>query len=186
GGFAFLGRLTLVHSNTEHLLDYWRSRRGDHAAPRRSDVDPADFARLLPRVFIAELRASDAVFRLAGEAICELHGRSLGGESLLSLWRHDHRRHLLTALDASLRTARPVVVGAEPGGDSEAARLEMLFAPLVGPDETVDRFLGLYQPVAGNFAAPLDPLAITSLAGAPVGVSQSPLRLAAVDGRRIA
>jgi hypothetical protein len=176
----------LVHSNTEQLLDYWRGRRGDRPAPLRSDIDPVDFARVLPRVFIAELRAKDVVFRLAGEAICELHGRALGAESLLSLWRHDHRRHLFTALDASLRTARPLLVGAEPDGKSDSARLEILFAPLTGPEGMVDRFLGLYQPIAGGFAAPLDPLAITSLAGAPVEVGQSPLRLAAVDGRLIA
>ncbi|HTX50424.1 MAG TPA: PAS domain-containing protein [Caulobacteraceae bacterium] len=178
----------MVHSNTELLIDYWRSRRGDLAAPRRSDIDPLDFARLLPRVFIAEARAGgDLAFRLAGEAIAEMHGRPLGGESLPALWRHDHRRHLLAALQAALHSARPLVVGAEPGGErSRDARLEVLFAPLAGPGGEVDRFLGLYQPLAGGFAAPLGPLVIANLAGVPIEVGAKPLRLAAVDGRRIA
>jgi hypothetical protein len=180
--------LTLVHSNTELLIDYWRSRRGERAAPRRSDIDPVDFARLLPRIFIAEARdGGDVVFRLAGEAVIELHGRPLSGQSLPSLWRHDHRRHLLTALQAALRSARPMVVGAEPDGpQNQDARLEVLFAPLTGPGGDVDRFLGLYQPLGGSFAAPLDPLVIANLAGVPLDVSANPLRLAAVDGRRIA
>ena len=182
------GRLTLVHSNTELLIDYWRSRRGGRAAPRRSDIDPVDFARLLPRAFIAEARASgDVVFRLAGEAIIELHGRPLAAVSLPSLWRHDHRRHLLTALEAALRSARPLVVGAELGRDRGAgARLEVLFAPLAGPSGDVDRFLGLNQPLNGGFTAPLDLLVIANLAGVPIEVVANPLRLAAVDGRRLA
>jgi len=158
------------------------------AAPRRVDIDPLDFARLLPRAFIAEARASgDVVFRLAGEAIAEMHGRPLGATSLPALWRHDHRRHLLIALQAALRTARPLVVNAEPGGPQhQDARLEVLFAPLAGPSGDVDRFLGLYQPLAGSFAAPLDALVITNLAGMPIEVAARPLRLASVDGRRIA
>ena len=44
----------MFHSNTELLIDYWRSRRGDLAAPRRADIDPLDFAPAVHRVFIAE------------------------------------------------------------------------------------------------------------------------------------
>lgn len=177
----------MAHSNTDFLIGYWRSRRGDRAAPRRSDIDPLDFVRLLPRVFIAEARTSgDVVFRLAGEAVIELHGRPLSGKSLPALWRHDHRRHLSTVLEAALRNGRPLVVGAEPSGQSQGARLEVLFAPLAGPNGDVDRFLGLYQPVAGGFVAPLGPLVITNLAGVPIEVAPNPLRLASVDGRRIA
>jgi hypothetical protein len=182
------GRLTLVHSNTELLIDYWRGCRGQRAVPARADIDPAGFARLMPSVFIAERQASgDVVFRLAGEAIVELHGAPLGGASLLALWRPEHRRHLAVALEAALADARPLVVGAvtqQPGGHEP--KLELLFAPLSGPKGQIDRFLGLYQLLAGDLAAPLAPLAIANLAGVPLNAEPSRPRLAAVDGRRIA
>jgi hypothetical protein len=178
----------LVHSNTELLIDYWRSRRGERAVPARVDIDPAGFARLMPSVFIAERRASgDVAFRLAGEAIVELHGAPLGGASLLALWRPDHRRHLAVALEAALSDARPLVVGATASqSDARAPRLEILFAPLAGPEGRPDRFLGLYQPLSGTIAAPLAPLTIASVAGVPIEAAPSWPRLAAIDGRRIA
>ena len=174
----------MVHSNTELLIDYWRGRLGDARVPARSTIDPTDFPALLPVVFIAERRPSgDVLFRLAGETVAELHGGPLAGVSLLALWRHDHRRPLLAALQASLTDGRPLVVGAAPEGSE--GRLELLFAPLSGPDGRADRFLGLYQPLAGPLAAPLKPLTLINLAGAPVRAATGP-RLAAIDGRLIA
>jgi len=156
--------------------------------PARADIDPAGFARLIPAVFIAERRAGgDVCFRLAGETIVELHGAALGGASLLALWRPDHRQHLAVALDAALADARPLVVGAAASQpDGREPRLELLFAPLAGPQGAADRFLGLYQPLSGSIALPLAPLAIASLAGAPIDAAPSRPRLAAIDGRRIA
>ena len=75
---------------------------------------------------------------------------------------------------------------APDGARREGVRLEVLFAPLAGSRDEADRFLGLYQPLAGAFTSPLDPLVIVDLAGAPIEVARNPLRLAAVDGRRIA
>ena len=181
----------MFHSNTELLIDYWRSRRGDGALPPRDRIDPADFAGLLPRTFIAIGDGQGGWrFRLAGEAINDLHGRSLSDEPLAPLWRPDHRRHLAAALEASLRTAAPVVIGAEGRADDESVhRLEILFAPLAGPDGRADRFLGLYQPtgpIARWMRRPLRELVIVSVNGAQSRPNAPGLRLAVVDGRRIA
>ena len=126
------------------------------------------------------------VFRLAGEAIAEMHGRPLGATSLPAVWRP--RSAVCSHLRARPKQ-RPTMAGQRPAGpggaQSQDARLEVLFAPLAGPSGDIDRFLGLYQPLAGSFTAPLDALVITNLAGVPIEVA-APLRLAAVDGRRIA
>ncbi len=176
------------HSNTELLIDYWRDKRGTRRFPARGDIDPSGFVHLAPSVFIVERRPlGDLRFRLAGEAVAELHGGPLGGASLLALWRADHRQHLAAALEATLRAGRPLVIeAAASGAEGEPVRLELLFAPLVGPSGLPDRFLGLCQPLSGRATPPLKPLAIVGLAGAPLNVPAAGPRLAAVDGRRIA
>ena len=181
----------MFHLNTELLIDYWRARRGERRIPARSDIDPAAFAALLPQAFIL-VRDPDGVFRfrLAGETINDLHGRGLRGEPVDLLWRPDHRRHLAGVLDAALRTAEPVVIDAEALADDGAVRrLEILFAPLGGPVGVPDRFLGLYQSTSAHLRpakSPLRDLAIRALDGAEARPAGPKLRLAVVDGRRIA
>ena len=180
----------MFHLNTELLIDYWRARRGERAVPARSDIDPAEFAPLMPQTFIA-VREADVEFRfrLAGEFINDLHGRGgLRGETVAGLWRPEHRRHLAAVLEASLRAAEPVVIDAEATAEDGAARrLEILFAPLAGPGGLADRFLGLYQPTAPRAAkGPVGSLAIRGLDGAHGRPAAPKLRLAVIDGRRIA
>jgi len=176
----------MAHLNTELLIDYWRRRRGEQVMPARSDIDPADFAGLLPHAFIAA-RADDGEvrFRLAGEAVIDLHGRPLAGESLIGLWTAPHRQPLRAALAASLELAECLVITAEaPSDDAVAFSLEVAFAPLIGPAGRPDRFLGLYQPLskrAGHQARELRMLSINGAAAA-----RGPhLRLAVLDGRRL-
>ena len=182
----------MLSSNTERLLDYWRARRGGRPAPRRADIDVADFAALAPRVFIAEMLAGgDVRFRLAGEAIAALHGRPLRGESLLTLWAPEHRGRLSRSLGTALADARPLVVlaaGADVA-DAGAARFELLFAPLTGPLGSLDRFLGCCQTVAApssSAGARATPFAIVAVNGLADEASRGGLRLAALNGRRIA
>jgi len=181
----------MFHLNTELLIDYWRARRGERPMPARADIDPADFAALMPQTFIAVLEADGEIrFRLAGEVINDLHGRALRGEAVAALWRPAHRRHLVGALEASLRGAEPLVVDAEGvQGDDMARHVEILFAPLTGPDGRADRFLGLYQPSPPYSRAakgPVRDLAIRGVNGAEGRPVPPKLRLAVVDGRRIA
>src|SRR4051812_15370151 len=99
----------MFHSNTELLIDYWRGRRGDAALPGRVDIDPIDFAPLLPQTFIAgRLGAGLYPLRLAGERIVDLHGRGLRGENLLDLWSRSHRIELQSALEGALRDPSPL------------------------------------------------------------------------------
>lgn len=176
--------------NTERLLDYWRARRGDAAAPRRAEIDVADFPALAPLVFLAEMQAGgDVRFRLAGEGVAALAGRPLGGESLLSLWAPEHRGRLSRLLASALGTAEPLVLesaaateGAAEGGE---AAFEWLFAPLAGPYGARDRFLGLCQPEPGP-AMRAGPLRIVAVNGVADEARRARLRLAALDGRRIA
>jgi len=178
----------MFHSNTELLIDYWRTRRGGRPMPRREDIDPTGFPDLAPQAFIA-LRDSDGdvVFRLAGEAIVELHAMPLGGESLLRLWRPDCRARLSMLLGAALTHAAPMTLRAEArNAQAVATEVEVLFAPLSGPGGTPDRFLGLYQPLRAGWLGVFGPLSILAVNGLPGSQERTRPHLAAVDGRRIA
>jgi hypothetical protein len=177
----------MFHSNTELLIDYWRARRGERTVPARADIDPSGFPRLAPAVFIAARESGDVRLRLAGEAVLEWHGRPLAGESFTGLWRRDHRGRLMALLGAALAGAEPVVLTAVASDEALAVRFEILFAPLTGPSGAADRLLGFYQPLSRTAAGPLGDLAIVAVGGAPLAETAHPsLRLAALDGRRIA
>jgi hypothetical protein len=178
----------MFHSNTEQLIGYWRSLRGEAAVPARASVDPTGFVAFAPRTFIASRDQRDAfAFRLAGESLIDLHGRQLHGQALSQLWRPVHRRRLEGLLEAALSAGEPLVIAAEAWtAEGSHVRLEVLFLPLAGPFGLADRFLGLYQPHASVWRGPIGELALLSAFGVADEAEQLHLRLATLDGRQIA
>lgn len=181
--------MTQFHSNTQRLIDYWRSLGRAGGPPRRAAVDPAHFSNLAPQTFVLG-RAGAGLYpvRLAGGFVSDLHGRDLRGQNGLSLFRERDRFTLQTALETARRRPEPMVATVQAHAENGAAvALEVLFAPLAG---NPDRFLGLYQPL--SLVARLDGLPVRELAiGAVRGVGpaneETPrLTLATLDGRRVA
>jgi len=185
----------MSHSNTQRLTDYWRARRGVLRAPLRSNVDPSDFADLLPQVFmLGRLGAGHYSFRLAGGLLTDLHGQELRKADFSSLWVQFDRAQLNSAMENALRRSHVLVIEADGAtAQGGVAAFEILLAPLVSKNG-FDRFLGLYQPTSPLSRLDDRPVSrlsiklIRALAGAPDMADQTvpQLRLAAVDGRRIA
>ena len=176
----------MFHANTERLLDYWRGQRAGRPAPARADIDPSGFAPLAPQVFMAmAVRGGDVCFRFAGEAVAALHGRPLGGESVLRLWIPEERGRLSRLLAGALASAEPLVLTAADHGP-EGGRLEILFAPLAGRGGACDRFLGLHQPLLAPGVTPIAALSILVVNGLAESDRRAHLRLATLDGRLIA
>ncbi len=179
----------MVHPNTERLTEYWRGKAGPHAAPARADIDPMEFVELLPQTIIVGRRdAGDLPFRLIGGLVADLHDRDLRGVNLLTLWAPANRAAIRLAVEQIRRRPEPLVVTGEMAADGVAPLgLEMLLAPLVGPSGEIDRFLGLYQPLgltARLLRRPVKELRLKHLSRS--GEDGPRLRLAALDGRRIA
>jgi len=135
----------MKHKSSFELFDYWTEKRGTRAAPSRTDIEPADIRTLLPNVFICDLASDGQLnFRLAGTALCALHGRELKGSAFASLWLADGVRN-------AGRTGASVATGAMPavlsldclsqGG--RVAQAEMLLLPITGPSGQNDRLIGL-------------------------------------------
>ena len=181
----------MVHPNTERLTEYWRARAEGGAAPWRSDVDPMDFHDLLPQVLIVGRTPQGTFpFRLAGGFVADLHRSDLRGRDLLELWRPGDRWQLKSALEFARGRPEPLVVKADILADSvPAVGMEVLLAPRRGPGGEVDRFIGLYQPTAMISrlqGRPALALAVGGIIRSDGGETAPSLRLASVDGRRIA
>ena len=182
----------MFHSNTEQLIDYWQMRRIGAGAPARSMIDPADFTRVLPQIFILGRRGfGDFAFRLNGGFVADLHGRDLREESIINLWEPEDRAPLQLALETIRRRIEPLVIDCDAWpAHGLPLRLEMLIAPITGPGGETDRMIGLYQPMAPVAALkgrPVHGLSIRAiLAGAGAREELPSLRLASVNGRRIA
>jgi hypothetical protein len=183
--------MSVFHSNTERLIDYWRSLGGQRRPPARAALDPTAFSELLPQTFMLARVASGLYpVRLSGGFVADLHQADLRGRNALGLFRERDRRELHTALETARRRPEPMVATVEIVTDGPGLEMEVLFAPLAGGEHTPDRFLGLYQPL-GRVSRLGDhrvrELAIRNLRGAGAANEEIPrLRLATLDGRRIA
>ena len=183
--------MSMFHSNTELLIDYWRSRAVGGGLPARSSVNPADFSELLPQVFVlGRVRSGLYPTRLAGGFVADLHRRDLRQQNGLLLWSERDRSRLQAALEEARLRPEPIVATAEVLTDGPSIGMEVLFAPLAGLDGGPDRFLGLYQPlgmVARLMGRPALELSLRAVRRAGAANEEAPrIRLATLDGRRIA
>jgi hypothetical protein len=184
--------MTVFHSNTQRMIDHWRELRSGPGAPARSAFDPRFVSNLMPQLFMLD-RQSGLPYRLAGGLVEDLHGRSLRREAFLGLWTADSRAAVRDAALAAVRGPEPAVIYAEARTDSDQrCGLELMLAPLTDADGRVDRLLGLCQPVTTLVRLHGEALTdlthkLTIYAGAGEAATRTPhLKLAAVDGRRIA
>jgi hypothetical protein len=174
------------------MLDYWEGQREGDAAPLRSAIDPNAFCDIITQTFMIGRESSGAYpFRLAGALLDDLHRAPLAGFDFTKMWSPADRPRLQGALEAALARRESVIIQAHGRSLTGAqARLEMLLAPLTGPKGQVDRLLGFYQPITPLFRLQnqrIERLFLldVSFADGSDAVPR-PLRLAAVDGRRIA
>lgn len=180
---------SMLHANTERLIDYWRERKRGRLSPLRSAIEPGELSGLLPQVFmLGRMGPAHYEFRLAGGQVNALLGRDLKGADALSLWTEADRPRLGVALEACRRAVEPIVAVAEARSPKGAASVELMFAPLVADAEPFDRVIGLCQPLTSM--EPLRDLPaelrLRHIASAAERIASPKLRLAAIDGRRIA
>jgi hypothetical protein len=182
----------VFHSNTQRLIDHWSGLRTPGCAPARADFDPSAIANLLPQTFMLS-RAAGLPFRLAGALIEDLHGRSLKGGNFMDLWSADSRAAIRDAVVSAMRGCEPVILYAEARtGSDRRAGLELFVAPLTGEGARIDRLVGLCQPIStlvrlhGDTVVELGHRLTIYAGSSEGGAPGSHLKLAAVDGRRIA
>jgi hypothetical protein len=126
------------------LFQYWDRLRNGRAAPKRTDIEPADIKTLLADTFILEKDSrGEAAFRLAGTRLCAVFGRELKGFALPSLWAFKDQRLIARLAHSTFHQKSVVVVAFE--GRSQNGRInpfELLLLPLDG-EEGSPRTLGI-------------------------------------------
>jgi len=116
------------------LFQYWNRLRRDRAAPRRTDIEPADIKGLLGDTFILERDTrGEAIFRLAGTRLCAVYGRELKGFAFASLWRERDRR-MMSRLTTTVFQSKSVIVFDFEGFGREdrSTDFEFILLPLDG------------------------------------------------------
>ncbi|NNG04180.1 MAG: PAS domain-containing protein [Inquilinus sp.] len=127
------------------LFAYWRERcRGD-AIPARRDIDPTDFPRLLPNLFLIDVRQEPfaLTYRLVGTNLVahfgfDATGKDVGGSFAGPDWsvvEPDYR--------AAVFERRPSVHRDDfATANHRRHRYVRLLLPLAGDGHTVDMLLG--------------------------------------------
>lgn len=137
------------HAHTQALHAYWLSRRNSGTTPLRSAIAPQELSDFLGHVFILRRMDRDHhVFRLAGTQLCDLFQREFRDQNFLSLWRGYDRNHMQALLDSVLAGGSPAYARiAAHTLEMQALPLELALFPLRGAEGSVDRTLGLLQPL---------------------------------------
>ena len=138
-------RARLHHPALDAVERYWSGIRGDGRVPYRRDIDPRGLGTTLERAFVIEdIGAGMARFRVAGAHLRQMVDLDLRGMPISMLFDSGTRADLAAALDLVFR--RPAIVrlgvGALTGSGRGKLEGEMLFLPLVGDREQVNRALG--------------------------------------------
>lgn len=108
------------------LHDYWLSRRGGRAMPRRADIDPADIGHLLPQIALVDIEMEPfrVRYRVVGTKLVEYVGRDFTGlyldevrfirpDELLALYHRAATERTPTFRSATWRGPDGIVWGLE-------------------------------------------------------------------------
>jgi len=144
--------LARASASVKAMYGYWKSKCRDGQLPRRADIDPLDFPRLLPYITLVEAVADERryVYRLVGTKEVEIRGRDPTGKSVIDGFFGPSLADALHCYDTVVRTKRPFYDD-EPyiTPDKRYSDDESLFLPLSDDGETVNRIL-VYATVTPN------------------------------------
>jgi hypothetical protein len=149
----------MKHSGSVDLFQYWDRLRAGRAAPRRTEIEPADIKSLLADTFILEQDSrEEAIFRLAGTRLCAIFGRELKGFSFPSLWTDKDQRLVARLASSAFHPGNVVVItfqGTSTQGRQSA--FELLLLPLDEVNES-PRTLGIATAAEKPFWLGADPV----------------------------
>lgn len=126
------------------MYAYWRSKCVGDRLPRRADIDPLDFPRLLPHITIVEVVPDDRryVYRLVGTKEVEVRGKDPTGRSVVEGFFGPSLDDALRCYDTAVRTRQPFYDDAPYiTPDKRYSDDESLFLPLSDDGVTVNRVM---------------------------------------------
>ncbi|MGO1120084.1 PAS domain-containing protein [Rhodovibrionaceae bacterium A322] len=140
------------------LYDYWNSKRQGRLAPRRSDIDPLDFHKLLPWIHIFKvLRPAtggplDYKVILFGTELVQHLNQDLTGKLFSEIFTSPQSKALKASYDRTTMQAEVCFAELNAGWmGKEYIHYKRLLLPLSDDGIQVDRLLGC------SFRVPYDP-----------------------------
>ena len=139
----------MKHPSTRALYAYWNQKRGNRAAPDRSDIDPAAIRHALGDTFMLAADFVDELrFRLAGTRVCALFCREIKGEAFPALWSEESRKGIEDLLTIVTNETLGAVAGLTGRtADGSEADVEILLLPLAHLGHARIRALGVLAPI---------------------------------------
>jgi hypothetical protein len=125
------------------VLAYWRAKKGDRTFPSRADIDPMDFARVLPRVMMAEVSYDPLEFRyrVAGTGLFAMHGQELTGKLARELEPPEFGALIHRHYAEVVARRAPVLHLIELTVDYLATSYARLILPLSSDGQVIDRLM---------------------------------------------
>ena len=158
----------------ERMIRHWLALRQADAIPHRGAVDPMKFHDLLDMVWLMERHPdSHYRYRLAGQAIAEIHGGIRRGTDTSSLFSPQaidmFRPRWEAVLDRGQLVRAEGVVRLSEG--DQVSRVERLMLPLRGDDGSVSVILG-----ATSYERPRGVPGLTTTDFPPTNIQHCPLQ----------
>lgn len=126
------GRAVPRHPDLRRLLEYWDTRRGDRAFPRRGDIDPVDFSFMLDRVALTEVHEGERRFRL--RLVGSWWSRMVGFEPTgmwMEDWPHAGQRQIsIEGYERVIAARQPQVAVRDAWVDNRRLDYEIMHLPL--------------------------------------------------------
>lgn len=141
------------------LLAYWAAIRSGRRLPRRADIDPVGFKRLLPTISLIDVKhggeaanARDYSLRLAGTGLYSVYGGEITGKRLSDVYSTHAAEYWRKELDRVVDEKKPQV-GQHSLAWRGAGHMSLMWIrlPLASNGQDVDMILG-YDAVVGHAA----------------------------------
>lgn len=131
------------HDDMAALYAVWLSARGSRRLPARGDFVPEDFASMIGRIVLFDVRREplDFVCRLYGSNIRSVYNRDMTGRSLWDFQPADYRDALWRDYEEVARTGAPRLHRIAVYRDYHELKYDRLLLPLGADGETTNMIL---------------------------------------------
>ena len=131
--------------NLQFLYEYWNAKKGSRRAPARSDIDPLDFAKILPCILMYDVLRDPLDFRmrLYGTHLVNVSGHEFTGKMLNEIFPDDVEFKFRKELTNICETFEPSLACYDGKWlNKDYVSYERLMLPLSEDDEDVNILLG--------------------------------------------
>lgn len=128
------------------LHAYWNDIRGDRNMPSRADFEPLDIRRLLPYVFLVDVKDEplDFFYRIIGETIIQFSRHNVMGKWASGIDHHRRPSKIWTVLQETTLTGKPQHVDVPYlGPEISTTRVPVICLPFSEDGEKVNKIVGL-------------------------------------------